>query len=85
MTWGEEFKGRSEDFQAKALDPAKVLDSESTAVLGIGATSPTVDAQRESAGSMSAQASTGDGAWRRRLAPHHRDAVKHFFSGPKHD
>ena len=84
MTWGEEAAGRSEDFAAKALDPAKTLDAESTAVLGIGATSPTVDAQGESAGSASAAGSTGEGAWRRRLAPHHREAVKRFFSGPIH-
>ncbi|MEO6708521.1 MAG: hypothetical protein ABIP42_03035 [Planctomycetota bacterium] len=85
MTWGDETQGRSEDFSAKALEPARVLDAESTGVLGIGATAPTVDAQGESGGAATAGASTGEGAWRRRLAPHHREAVKQFFSGPKHD
>ena len=85
MTWGDEFAGRSEDFAAKALEPAKVLDAENTGVLGLGATSPTVDAQGEASGAGGVQTSTGEGAWRRRLAPHHRDAVKQFFSGPKHE
>jgi hypothetical protein len=85
MTWGDEAEGRSEDFAAKSLDPARFLDAESTAVLGLGATSPTVDAQGESAGAAGVEASTGEGAWRRRLAPHHREAVKRFFSGPVRD
>ena len=85
MTWGDETPGRSEDFAAKALDPARVLDAESTGVLGLGSTSPTVDAQGESSGSASVQGSSGEGAWRRRLAPHHRDAVRQFFSGSKRD
>jgi len=83
MTWGDETAGRSEDFTPTLLDPARVFDAESTAVLGLGATAPTVDAQGEASGPANAQASTGDGAWRRRLAPHHREAVKQFFSGAK--
>ncbi len=84
MSWGEEAAGRSEDFKAESLDPAKFLDAESTGVLGIGATSPTVNAQGEASGVATVQASSGEGAWKRRLAPHHREAVKQFFSGPKH-
>lgn len=81
MTWGDEAQGRSEEFEAKSLDPARFLDAESTAVLGLGAVAPTVDARGESGGTAPVEASTGEGAWRRRLAPHHREAVKQFFSG----
>jgi hypothetical protein len=85
MTWGEEARGREDEFAAKSLEPARYLDAESTATLGIGAGAPDVDAQGESAGAIDGQASSGEGVWRRRLAPHHRDAVKRFFSGPKRE
>jgi hypothetical protein len=84
MTWGDETQGRSEDFKATTLDPARVLDAESTAVIGLGATAPTVDPRGEASGLAELVNSTGDGAWRRRVAPHHRDAVKRFF-GPKQE
>jgi hypothetical protein len=85
MTWGEEAQGSSEDFAARALDPATMLDPESTAIVGLSANAPTVDAQGESAGGANVEGSGGQGVWRRRLAPHHRDAVQRFFSGPRRD
>ena len=85
MTWGEESPGQSDDFEAEALNPATMLDPESTAVLGVAAGAPTVDAQGESGGAANVSGSSGQGVWRRRLAPHHRDAVQRFFSGPRRD
>ncbi|HUR28535.1 MAG TPA: hypothetical protein VM509_10135 [Planctomycetota bacterium] len=85
MTWGDEAAGRSDDFAVKALEPAKTLDAEHTGVLGLGATSPSVDPRGEASGAANVQASAGEGVWRRRVAPHHREAVKQFFSGPKHE
>ena len=79
MTWGEESEGRSEDFEARALDPARYLDPETSAQLGVSSTAPEVDAQDESGGLVDVKASGGRSAWRRRLAPRHRNAVKAFF------
>ena len=40
---------------------------------------PPDEAQAEGAGLVEVGASTGKSAWRRRLAPRHRQAVKSFF------
>lgn len=80
MTWGDETKGRTDEFEAKALSPAQALDLEHSAVLGVGAARPEVDPVAEGAGDAAVQGSTGKAAWRRRLAPHHREAVKGFFT-----
>lgn len=80
LTWGEESPGRTDQFEAKALDPAQNLDLEHSALLGVGAGAPNVDPTAESAGDGDVQASAGKSAWRRRLAPHHRQAVKDFFA-----
>jgi hypothetical protein len=85
LTWGEEAAGRSEEFTPQALDPAKVLDPASTAVLGVGAGAPAVEPTAESAGLAATSGAAGEGVARRRLAPHHRDAVQRFFSGPRRD
>lgn len=80
LTWGEEAQGRSDEFEAKALDPAHSLDAENSALVGVGAGAPTVEPTAEGAGSADVRGSAGKSAWRRRLAPHHRQAVKEFFA-----
>ncbi len=80
MTWGAETQGQTERFEAKALSPAQNLDLEHSATLAIGAGAPNVEPQAGGAGDGEISASTGKSAWRRRLAPHHRDAVRSFFA-----
>ena len=81
MIWGEETPGRTDQFEAKVLEGAKYLDAEHTAVLGVGAVSPEVDPKAEGSSSVSPVAGAdARRAWRRRLAPKHRDAVRQFFS-----
>ena len=80
MTWGEEVSGQTDKFEAKALAPAQNLDIEHSAVLGVGAGAPSVAPEAEGAGDAGVAGSTGKSAWRRRLAPHHREAVKSFFT-----
>ena len=80
--WGEEVEGRSEEFTPAALDPARYSDEEHTGTVGIGATAPEADPRAETAGLAEVKASGGSSAWRRRLSPHHRRAVKSFF-GPQ--
>jgi len=78
-----ETPGRTDEFEAKELDPAEWLDPESTAIVGVGATSPSVDPRAQGGGLVETKASAGKAAWKRRVAPHHRDAVQSFFGGGK--
>jgi hypothetical protein len=80
MVWGRESKGDTDRFEAKALPSAQYPDADHSAVLGIGAAAPTVDPTAEAAGLSNVSVSAGKSAWKRRLAPHHREAVKTFFT-----
>lgn len=83
LTWTKDpVAGDTSQFEAKSLKPAELLDLESSAVLGVGAASPPVEARPEGAGLIEVQASSGKTAWQRRLAPHHREAVQDFFKTP---
>jgi hypothetical protein len=75
-----ETPGRTDAFEAKELPDAEWLDPESTALLGAGGTTPNVAPLEEGSGRVETQVSSGQAAWKRRLAPHHRDAVQSFFS-----
>src|SRR5262245_53301924 len=75
--------GDTSEFEAKELDPAEWLDPESTASVGVGATAPEVDPTAQGGGLVETKASAGKAAWKRRVAPHHRDAVQSFFGGGK--
>ncbi len=81
MTWGEETPGETDRFGAKTLPDAQYADPEHSGIVGIGAAAPPVDPQGEAAGASAIETSGGQSAWRRRLAPHHREAVKTWF-GP---
>jgi hypothetical protein len=81
LTWGEETAGRTDQFEPEQLPDASVLDNESTAIIGVGATQPDVEPSAQVGGAVDVGASTGRSAWKRRLAPHHRDAVQGFFGG----
>ncbi len=83
MTWGTETQGDTDRFEAKALPDAQYRDADHSAVIGVGASAPTVDPVAEGAGNADVELSTGRAAWKRRLAPHHREAVKTFFT-PEH-
>jgi hypothetical protein len=85
LTWRDEVAGRTDQFAPEQLPDASVLDAESTAIVGIAATSPTVEPTAEGAGAVDVRASAGRSAWKRRLAPRHRDAVQSFFGGDKED
>lgn len=75
--------GATDPFEAKELPQAEYLDQESTAVVGVGAADPTVDPSGTGSGLVDTQASTGKTAWKRRVAPRHREAVRGFFGGDK--
>lgn len=81
MTWGEESSGDTSKFEAQALPDARYADPENSEIVGLGAAAPTVDPQAEAPGAGAIEASGGQSAWRRRLAPNHREAVRTWF-GP---
>lgn len=83
LDFSGETPGRSDQFEARVLSPAEFLDSESTAIVGVGATAPDVAPAAEGGGLVETKASAGKAAWKRRVAPHHRDAVQNFFGGGK--
>ncbi len=79
MIWGEETAGDTSRFEARSLPDARYADPENTATVGLSAAAPGVEPVAESAGTAAIQASSGQSAWRRRLAPHHREAVRVWF------
>jgi hypothetical protein len=80
LTYGEESAGQTERFEATPLPPSERLDLEHSVTFGVGATAPEVDPTAEAAGLAPLDAKGGKSAWRRRLAPHHQDAVRTFFT-----
>lgn len=80
MIWGEESPGREGEFTSEQLPDARVLDAEATHVLGVGAVAPVVDPTAGGAGLVDVEVSGGASAWKRRLSPRHRGAVRSFFS-----
>ena len=80
MIWGDETEGDPRRFEAKSLRGARYLDPESSAPRGEGLTNPEADPTREGAGLVEVEGSGGGAAWKRRLAPHHRRAVRDFFA-----
>jgi len=83
LSFSGETPGRSDAFEARELPPAEFLDPESSVLLGVGATAPTVDPVGEQAGASAGGASAGRASWKRRIAPHHREAVQGFFGRGK--
>ena len=79
MIWGDESEGRSDEFDAHKLDAAEYLDMQSSGTMGVSATAPEAEFADESAGLIEVEASGGGSAWRRRVAPRLRGAVKSFF------
>jgi hypothetical protein len=79
LRFSGETEGRTDEFESKSLPEAAALDVESTALVGVGAATPEAAPNAEGAGLVETGTSTGRGAWKRRLAPHHREAVRDFF------
>jgi hypothetical protein len=71
----------SERFKEAALEPGAALDLENSLLLGVGAGAPRTDPTAEASQLAPVQASAGEASWKRRLAPHHREAVRGFFGG----
>ena len=80
LIWGEESPGRTDAFQPEQLPNGRVLDPERSRMVGVSAAAPEVDPTAEAAGTQPTAEAAARSAWRRRLAPAHRAAVKKFFA-----
>jgi len=79
LQYGEESPELAESLAPKALPPGAFLDLEHSAIAGVGKAAPQANPQNEAAGASSTSAADGRTAWKRRLKPRHREAVKAFF------
>lgn len=73
-------EGDTDGFAAKKLPPGAVVPRTWERV-GITRTEPTTDPVRDTSGGSAGTEGGGEASWRRRLAPHHRDAVRRYFGG----
>ncbi|MFO0981607.1 MAG: hypothetical protein U1E76_07610 [Planctomycetota bacterium] len=80
MIWGKESAGQSDRFAVRVLKPGDYLDPDQSTTLGVSQAAPEANPQRAPTDRTSVPADQGQGAWRRRLSPRHRDAVKAFFT-----
>jgi len=81
LRFGAESGVDSGRFEAKLLPPGRLVDLESSAAVGLEREAPEVAPDGEGAGLVEVEGSEGKAAWRRRLSPRHREAVREFFSG----
>ncbi len=80
LTWGEESEGQSELFTPEALRAAQLLDEENIGLIGLSATTPEANPEHNAAGAEGVEGARGSTAWRRKLSPRHRRAVRGFFA-----
>ena len=80
LNFGDETEGATDKFDIEVLPAAGIEDMEASTILGVGRGAPTVEPTAEGAGSGNAKGSVGKAAWKRRLSPSHRDAVRTFFT-----
>ena len=80
LTFGDETSIQSDAFDAESLAGDPFADLENSELLGLGFTAPEVAAEGEAAGAGTLENSQGEAAWRRRLSPGQRAAVRRFFS-----
>ena len=77
------FEGETEEqagrFAERALPAATQMDREHSELVARGEALPEVAPEEGAAGDSRTSESTGAGAWRRRVAPRHRRAVREFF------
>jgi len=85
LTYGNETAGATDQFEAQVLPDATTLDIEATGIIGIGTAPPSVAPTGGGAGLVDVDASAGKAAWKRRVAPHHREAVQGYFGTKKED
>ena len=80
LIWGSESPGQNDQFAPKQLPGARTFDPGSSTPMGVSSAAPTVEPVAEGGGSAPTAEAAARSAWRRRLAPSHRDAVKKFFA-----
>lgn len=75
-----ETEGATAGLEAKKL-PRGAVVPRSWERVGISRVAPTLGPERSTALGSAGTEGAGEAAWRRRLAPHHREAVRAYFGG----
>lgn len=75
-----ETEGDTAGMQAKKL-PRGAVVPKTWERIGISRVAPTTAPERANEAGSEGTTGAGEAAWRRRLAPHHRRAVRRYFSG----
>ena len=83
LLWGDASRDDLASFESRLLPGAAAPDLANSATFDLQVDAPEVAPDAEGAGLVDVEGSTGKAAWRRRLSPRHRDAVRAFFSGPE--
>ena len=73
-------QGDTAGLEAKKLPPGAVVPKTWERV-GVTRTAPTGEAERDTGSGSQGTTGGGEASWRRRLAPHHREAVRRYFGG----
>lgn len=73
-------QGDTKQFEAKKLPRGAVVPKTWERV-GISRVAPTTGPERSTEAGSAGTTDAGEASWRRRLAPHHREAVRRYFGG----
>ena len=79
LEYKNQTEGTTDAFKAKKLPPGR-LPSKEWERTGLRRTTPTTQPERAGATGGAGDQGAGEASWRRRLAPHHRDVVRKYFS-----
>jgi hypothetical protein len=83
MSFGDETGLQSDAFEPEVLGGDTFIDPEHSQLLGLGYVAPEIAPIGQASGRVDLEASAGHAAWRRRLSPNQRAAVRRFFSSPE--
>ncbi len=82
MTFGDETDLQSDAFEPEILGGETFVDPSNSQLLGLGYVAPEVAPTGQASSRVDLEASSGSAAWRRRLSPNQRAAVRRFFTSP---
>jgi hypothetical protein len=82
LEYSHETQGDPEAFRAKALPPGAQA-SKQWQRLGERRVAPTAQPRRDDAPGSAGDEGAGEGSWRRRVAPRHREVLRRFFGAER--
>ena len=83
LDYDNDVKDLTDGLQSRKLPPGASLPKRNAQTLGLSVAAPQLDPKRAGAAGAAGTAGEGEAAWRRRMAPRHREAVRRFFLHPR--